>query len=153
MWVINFHIVHIWFSSQVPKTCLPCILVCFRSDPLLTSSSSYLSTKGSVLFIENGEKKTNKKQIMVPSILCQSVNALFVLLPCLPPLEVTTLPLQAPAAARIGSCCSSSVSCSSSCICLSWAMARSMVAVLTRLKSCMLTRCRRKLRQRLRRTM
>lgn len=158
--MIHFCIVHIWFSSQVPKTCLPCILVCVRSEPLLTGSPTYLSTKGLVMFIEEEEKnKTKTKQnehdnhCSLHPALHQSVSALFVLLPCFPPLEVTALPLQAAADTRVWSCWSSSMSGSSSWICRSRAIARSMVAVLTRLKSCMLTRCKRKLRQRLRRMM
>lgn len=55
--VIHFYIVHIWFNSQVPKTYLPCILVCFRSDPPVTTSPTYLSTKGLVMFIK---EKTNQ---------------------------------------------------------------------------------------------
>lgn len=99
------------------------------------------------------EKKDDNHCSIHPSIQHQSVSPLFVLLPCLPPVEVTAVPLQAPVDTRIWSGCSSSVSGSSSWICRRRAMARSIVAVLTRLKSCMLTRCRRKLRQRLRRIM
>lgn len=89
---------------------------------------------------------------MAPSVLHQSVSVLFVLLPCLLPLE---LPLQA-ADTRVWSCSSSSSSSAplrSSWICCKRAMARSMVDVLTRLKSCILTKCKRKFRHRLRRMM
>lgn len=88
---------------------------------------------------------------MAPSVLHQSVSVLFVLLPCLLPLE---LPLQAPADTRVWSPpSSSSAPLRSSWICCKRAMARSMVDVLTRLKSCILTKCRRKFRHRLRRMM
>lgn len=87
---------------------------------------------------------------MAPSVLHQSVSVLFVLLPCLLPLE---LPLQA-VDTRVWSCSSSSSApLRSSWICCKRAMARSMVDVLTRLKSCILTKCKRKFRHRLRRMM
>lgn len=48
------------FSSS--QTCLPCILVCFRSDPPENSSPTYLSTIGLVMSNKENENKTNNQK-------------------------------------------------------------------------------------------